>query len=280
VLISSTNGAYYTGIDQTDPGGTSFYNALLLKVEKRLSNHYTILTNYTYAHCLSSVDFTGELAGNAYQNPAWRDGETSNCDADRRHVFNLSLVATSGGLSGNAYLKYLTKNWSVSPLVTLETGLPFTITDGTDVSLTGEGSDRPNIAPGVAPYPTVKTTNAWFNSGLQGTPAFVVGSCGAGNYTAPASNPYCEPLGTFGDMTRNKLYGPGTIQWDMALSRTFELAKDENTRWKLDVRADFFNIMNHANWNSPSAAISSSTFGQVTGFGSPRQIQMALKLHF
>jgi hypothetical protein len=51
-------------------------------------------------------------------------------------------------------------------------------------------------------------------------------------------------------------------------------------RWKLDLRADFFNIMNHANWSSPGTNITSSTFGEITGFSSPRQIQMALKLYF
>jgi hypothetical protein len=46
------------------------------------------------------------------------------------------------------------------------------------------------------------------------------------------------------------------------------------------VRADFFNIMNHANWNAPGGTITSGTFGQITGYGSPRLIQLALKLNF
>jgi len=46
------------------------------------------------------------------------------------------------------------------------------------------------------------------------------------------------------------------------------------------LRADFFNIMNHGNWNGPTTSLSSSTFGEVTSFSSPRLIQMALKLYF
>jgi len=72
------------------------------------------------------------------------------------------------------------------------------------------------------------------------------------------------------------VHGPGTIQWDMSASRVFQF----NERYKLQFRTDFFNIMNHANWNAPSAGLTSSTFGQITSFGAPRLIQMDMKLVF
>lgn len=62
----------------------------------------------------------------------------------------------------------------------------------------------------------------------------------------------------------------------MALSRVFSF----HERYRLQVRSDFFNIMNHGNWNAPTVSISSSQFGQVTTFSSPRIIQMAMKLFF
>jgi hypothetical protein len=62
----------------------------------------------------------------------------------------------------------------------------------------------------------------------------------------------------------------------MSLSRQFHFKE----RWRLDFRADFFNIMNHANWNNPVTTITSSTFGQITGFGAPRNIQMSTKFFF
>jgi hypothetical protein len=62
----------------------------------------------------------------------------------------------------------------------------------------------------------------------------------------------------------------------VALSRGFKLKE----RTRLDFRADMFNIMNHGNWSNPTTSIASSTFGQITSFGSPRYIQMALKLFF
>jgi hypothetical protein len=51
-------------------------------------------------------------------------------------------------------------------------------------------------------------------------------------------------------------------------------------RFRLEVRADSFNFINHANWNAPVNSITSGTFGQITSFGSPRIIQLAMKLYF
>jgi hypothetical protein len=103
-------------------------------------------------------------------------------------------------------------------------------------------------------YGSPKSLGAWFNP-----LAFAV-----------------QPAGTFGNLGRNALYGPGQINWDMSLIRHFRFKE----RWKLDVRAEFFNIMNHANWNSPTTSNTSSTFGQITGFSTPRNIQLSTKLFF
>jgi hypothetical protein len=115
------------------------------------------------------------------------------------------------------------------------------------------------------PFP--HTTSEWFN------PAIFAGGC---NNSAYASNPVCVPLGTFGDAARDIFHGPGTIQWDMSVSRIFRFTE----RIRLQYKSEFFNIMNHANWNAPSAGLTSATFGQVTTFGSPRLIQMSLKMIF
>ena len=90
--------------------------------------------------------------------------------------------------------------------------------------------------------------------------------------------------GQFGNLGRNSIYGPGQRNFDMAVSRRFQFTE----RWKMEVRSDFFNILNHANWGSPATGgsgigtslSSGATFGQVTAFGPPRLIQMAIKLYF
>jgi hypothetical protein len=162
-------------------------------------------------------------------------------------------------------LRGVTRDWQIAPLISLDSGQPFNVTDGTDVSLTGEGSDRPNVVPGVSALP--HTLNSWFN------PAVFAGSCALAAY---ATNPYCEAPGTFGNAGHDIFHNPGSIQWDMAVSRAFHIRE----RIRTEVRADFFNIMNHANWSGPSSAVNSATFGQITSFGSPRLIQLALKFYW
>jgi hypothetical protein len=93
---------------------------------------------------------------------------------------------------------------------------------------------------------------------------------------AYATNSSCQTPGTFGNAARDIFNAPGTIQWDMNISRRFSFTE----RFKTEIRGDFFNIMNHANWNGPSSAVNSSTFGQITSFGSPRLIQLAVKAYF
>jgi len=150
-----------------------------------------------------------------------------------------------------------TKDWQVSPLFTLLSGLPLQISDGgVDNSRSGQNQDRPNVVlPWNQTTPSDQTLKEWFNQA-----AFAV-----------------QPIGTFGNLGRNAIYGPGSISLDVAISRRFTLPKE---RFKLEARSDFFNIMNHGNWSNPTTSITSSTFGQITTFGSPRIIQMALKLFF
>ena len=172
-------------------------------------------------------------------------------------MFNTTLVVTSPGM-GQGVAKAITQGWQLSPIVSLFTGNPIQLSEGgKDISLSGQGLDRPNV---VAPDQVYNVSAGdppyWFNP-----TAFAV-----------------QAAGTFGNLGRNAVYGPGQINWDMAISRRFQFS--EAGRVKLDLRADFFNIMNHANWNNPGTSNQSSTFGEVTTFGSPRVIQMALKLFF
>jgi hypothetical protein len=253
-LENPAQGQYYSSIQQTDDGGNAEYNALLLSIQHRFSNHYLFVTNYTFSHCISEVDFLGELGNEIYQNPNNRNAERSSCGFDHRQNFNTSLVVTSPAV-GNAFVKRLTGNWQISPLITFLSGEPLTPTDGgKDISLSGELFDRPNVALPGQVYPASKTPLEWFNPA-----AFVT-----------------QPTGTFGNAGRLSLVGPGTISWDMGASRSFAIRE----RWKLQYRAEFFNIMNHANWSNPTVSNSSGQFGQITTFGSPRIIQMALKLYF
>jgi hypothetical protein len=72
------------------------------------------------------------------------------------------------------------------------------------------------------------------------------------------------------------LRGPGSIGFDAGLSKNFTLHES----WKLQFRSEFFNVMNHVNPNNPNTALNSAQFGRITGVGTPRVGQLALKLTF
>jgi hypothetical protein len=251
-LLNPTQGAQYSSIVQTDDGNNASYNGLLLSLNHRFSNHFTALVNYTWSHCISTYDFGGELAGNNYQNPNNRAAERGSCNFDRRHIFNTSLVAQSPAL-GNAFVKKLTGGWQVAPIISAYTGQPMTPTDGgTDVSLTAVGADRPDVVIAGSIYQ--HTQASWFTQ-----TAF--------KQQAP---------GTYGNAGRDSVFVPGSFNFDVALSREFTMRE----RYRLQVRGDFFNILNHPNWGAPAMSITSGTFGQITSFSSPRIIQMAMKFFF
>src|SRR5262249_8252233 len=82
--------------------------------------------------------------------------------------------------------------------------------------------------------------------------------------------------GTFGNSGRNILQGPGTKSWDASMLKTFSFTE----RYKLQFRADFFNLPNRVPLKNPSNDLSSSDFGQITEAGDPRILQFSLKLLF
>ena len=253
-LQNPSQGQYYSDIQQADDGGNSHYNGLLSSVQHRFAKHFTLLSNFTWSHCTSDADFTGELAGTVYQNPTSRAQEKGNCGFDRRFIFVSSIVTTTPAV-GNYLAKAITGGWQVSPIFTAQSGQPFTLTDnGKDISLSGQTQDRPNdILPNQV-IPSIRTQKEWFNQA-----AFAV-----------------QPTGTFGNTGRFSLYGPGYWNMDVAVSRIFSIRE----RLKLEARGEAFNFFNHANWNNPTVALGNALFGQITSFSSPRILQFALKLSY
>ena len=262
-LLNPTTGQYYGNIQQSDDGANAEYHGLLMKAEKRMGHHFALHTTYAYSHCVSSWDFAGELAGTIYQNPLNRaTGERGNCGYDHRHSFTTSLVALSPGFGGGP-ARFITRDWQVSPIISMFTGNPIQITDGKDISLSGQNLDRPNVILPDQVYGAPKTVLQYLNPAA---------------FQCAGSNSACTVFsGQFGNLGRNSLYGPGQRNFDIAVSRQFQMRE----RFKMEFRSDFFNILNHANWNNPVSSLSSAaTFGQITTFGAPRLIQMAMKFYF
>ncbi|PWU09459.1 MAG: TonB-dependent receptor [Terriglobia bacterium] len=277
-------GGGYGIVSQGAPYGTGSYNSLFLSVQKRLSKGTSVLANYTWSHCISD-EWNGQPGNNGVSSvtPGNRRADRSNCapnlvSSDQRHLFNLSIVAQTPKFSNRA-ARLLASDWQISPIVKIKSAQFFTVTDGTDVALNGEGSQRPNLISGVGQYFSDHSTCspapclAWVNRA-----AFAV-----------------QPVGTLGNLGIGNIKGPGVFQFDMALSRTFPIME----RRSVQVRAEAFNLPNHLNpsvpggaaagANATSAALNAGSFGQITGdisgtsglsAGDYRVVQVALKFVF
>jgi hypothetical protein len=263
--INAAQGAYFTQITQAYTGLGSSFNGLLVTVQHRFSNYFTLLSNYTYSHCLSGPAENGDNAGDQFQDPAHPNLDYSNCGSDLRHNFVTSAIIRSSA-NGTYVRQLLLGGWQLAPIITATTGVPFTVTTGTDASLTGVGQDRPTLIGNPRAQNTRITT--WLNR------ASFVANTG----------------GTYGTTRPYEFYGPHYTNVDTALSKFIPL----HEALQLEARAECFNCLNHTNYANPGGAIngagtgvtnpgtalSAATFGTITAADPPRILQLSLKMDF
>ncbi len=250
-LVNPVTGAYYSEVSYMYDGSTSRYNGMLLTLQHRFSQHFTLLSNYTWSKCITGGTDVGDLGGNTFQNPADPGAERSNCYQDLRHNFVTSLVARSD-LKHGGFKQILLGGWQLAPIVTVTSGQRVSPTTGTDASLTAVGVDRPNLV--GDPYVHGQARKYWLN---------------------PASFQKNAP-GTYGNTKPYSLVGPTYANLDAAVSRFFPL----HEAIQLEFRGECFNCFNHPNLLGPTAALNSSLFGQITTANPPRILQLSLKLSF
>ena len=262
--LNPGQGPFYGTTELLDDGGTASYNALMLSAEHRLSNHFSMLMNYTWAHCIADPQTT-ELSGPIYTNPSNRRFDRGNCTAvDVRHNFNLSAVLQSPHYS-KQFVQWVAGGWQLAPIVGAHTGADFTVSTGVDTALSGvsTGAQRPNLLLSD-PYCANRNANCWLN----------------GNAFAAAAN------GSLGNLGNNNLASPGYFSVDVSLSRRFAVKEKQY----FEIRAESFNIQNRVNFLSPAAvslaggpsgsALNSSNFGKLLSDVSPRVMQFAVKYVF
>ncbi len=263
-LLNPAQGLPIGSLPIADDGANANYEGIIASLQHRFSHNYTVLMNYTWSHCSSEADFQGEVAGPSFENPYNLAQDRGPCDFDVRQIFNASFVAVSPHVGGAFWGKIL-GNWQIAPIIQAHSGLPINITSGQDNSKTGVGLDRPNLV-----SPGVSVVNSNWGPGLP-------------QYLNPAALVE-NATGTFGDLGRNAVDGPGTFEFDASASRIFSITE----RWKLEARAEGFNVINHTNFGNPTLGLNSSTFGRITStqstgpgqLGTNRILQFALKLHF
>ena len=242
-------------------GVNTNYNALRLSIQHRFAKHYTLLSVYTYSHCLSDSETIANrisLGSDNFQNPYNRNADYGPCDVDLRHNLVNSVVAESPKFHNRAE-NWILGNWSLSFEVTAHSGFVLNPTTGVDASLTGIGQDRPNVVGN--PYAQSTNPLIWLNPS-----AFVA--------NAP---------GTYGNAGFNSLHGPSFFDIDTALSRYFPIREHQ----RVELRFEFFNVLNHVNFANSSALstgiianLHSATFGQIQNAADPRILQFALKYVF
>jgi len=167
-LLNSTQGQYYGTIGAIDDGGASTYNGMLLSMQRRLANNFSLLANYTLSHCIGDPATT-EITGPTYVNPNNRRADRANCDSDRRHVVNVSFVARTPKFA-NRSLNMIASGWQLSGIVRGQTGNYSTVTTGVNNALTGVGNQR--AAQLLAdPYDPNRTVDHYLNRAAFGSPA-------------------------------------------------------------------------------------------------------------
>lgn len=249
VLRNPAYGPFYGTIGQLDDSGRSNYNGMLLSAQRRLSKAFSVLTNYTLSKCMSDPATT-ELTGPTITDPTNPNLDYSACDSDRRHVLNVSGVVYAPKF-GDKTLQAIFGDWQIAPLVRWQSGSPFSVTTGVDNALSGTGNQKAvQLTDNI--YGD-KTPNNYLNINAFGSPA----------------------PGTYSTLKPNAFYGPSSLQNDVAITRYFPVGAR-----RLQFRWEVFNVMNHANFANPTAALNSSNFGRILTAGDPRIMQFALKFDF
>jgi hypothetical protein len=281
--LDPVQGRFYGTYPQLDDGGTGSYNALLLSGEHRFSNHFSMLANYTWSHCISDL-WTQAINGPEYTNPSNRRFDRGNCgNIDMHHNFNLSAVLQSPHFSSRA-LQWIAGDWQLSPIFSAHTGSYFTVTLGgtnADLAANGIGAQRPDVVGN--PYCTPKRVSPYFTS---------AGNCwiNASAFALPGGglDAFGNEPGVLGNEGLNNLQGPGFFDVDFALSRRFSITE----RQSIEIRWETFNVENRTNFVNPGtagfAAVgttntvlgSGPTFGMISSDVAPRIMQFAIKYAF
>ncbi len=223
------------------------YNGMVASLQHRLSSNFNMLSNFTWSHCLNVSDAGGDVTGTSTENPYNFAVDYARCGSDYRKIFNTTVVyKTEFPIHG--FARAIVNDWEIAPLIHILSGGPINVTDGTDISLTDDGLDRPNIVPGVNPinYASIRKLNSYATRSYLNPAAFT--------YTNVAP-------GAFGNLRRNAINGPMYFGNDAQISRLFPI-KEKLT---VDARIEAFNFMNHPNFSNPASANpTSATFGEIS----------------
>jgi hypothetical protein len=236
--------------------GNSNYNAFEASL-KHQTGRLTFLAAYTFSKSLDDASGIYDQL-NPYNYAL--DKALSAYDMRHNFVFSYSYELPFDKL---LRANRLTQGWILSGITRFATGLPVSISETDDQALIGNWStgisgsttDEPVLAPGkILNNTNPRSGQSYFNTSLFSQ----------------------EPLGQVGNANRRFFHGPGINNFDMSLFKNIRLGESMS----LQVRGEFFNIFNHAQFNNPDGEFTDSTFGTVLSARDPRIGQLAIKFVF
>lgn len=244
----------FSSIFAQDEVANSSYNSLQVSVEKKLSHGLQFLSAYTFSKSIDNASSMESLL-NPFNFGATRS--LSLFDARHRWVTSYLWQLPAPKYSGTRGL--LLDNWTISGITAFQTGFPVALSSNADQELEFSQDfsfpGRPDL---VSPFRTLNPRN---NGGLFFDPS---------SFALPA-------LGSLGSAPRTICCGPGIVNTDLSVQKMVKVAEAKD----LEFRAEFFNVFNHTQFLNPDGNFSDgSNFGRVTRARSPREMQLALKLHF
>jgi hypothetical protein len=262
--------------------GWSNYNALQLRLQKRMTYGLSFLANYAWSKSLDTGTGSGHGSGiGSYQNAFSPAANYALSTFNAASTLTGQIVWELPFGSGRQFALHgvfdeVVGGWRVSSLFQWHTGTPFTPTvsggtaDTVDPGLIPSfGAGVPNNGAGSALFPNVVATpviSSHSNVGI-GTQWF-----NAAAYAAPAS-------GTFGNSSRDSLIGPDFGDVDFSIAKDFPLHIREGMA--IQIRADITNLFNHPNFSNPDSTLGDSSFGKITGVtGGSRDVQLGAHFIF
>jgi len=256
-------------INAQESRATSNYNALQVTFSKRMSKSISFNGHYIWSKTMESYGLDSGTVMDS-NNLKLEKGPTNN---DQRNIFVTSIVWKPNYFKGgNKILAATLDGWTISTIVKLNSGNPFTVSTGVDTNLDGNSPDRANQISNLYDSSIDHTSRAnkihrWFN-----TAAFCTYTL-----TNPGACPGTGPANSDATTQRNGYYGPGQRGADMAVLRDFGFGEGI----KLQIRGESTNVFNFVSLNGPNGAINiSGTTNQITGAQEMRKIQVGARLSF
>lgn len=238
----------YSNINGSRDNAISNYNSLQATITKRMTNGFSFSFNYVWSHFLDDMDSSGwgSRAGpQDWQNAYDPSTNYSNSNFDVRNafkgyaVYQLPFGRGKALLNNSTFFDEILGRWQMAGTLVLQTGNPFTV-DGNQNTFALSGTPFPNWNPNGSTRPANRSISNWFNPQA---------------FLQPAD-------GTFGNVKRNSLYGPGLDVVNLSAAKDFTLPREGMV---LQIRADASNAFNHPSFGVPGDA----SLGGSSGPGTP-----------